>query len=190
MENIKILKLMKKAEEKDGVTVTPSGEEFTADRGYMVSIINKEKTAENITEFIDLFKQYQDDAEKLHGYIGMWKYNNKWFLDISYHILDKTDALEFGKKNKQIAIYGFKENESLYIKDYNFTSYYTLYKVLRDSEYNITDIINIGGTGNREILKRLFGWSKASLEKHILNEIPTDNYDFKYVIIKDYFLKE
>ena len=190
MENIKILELMEKAEEKDGLTITASGEEFTADRGYMVSIINKEKTAENIADFIELFKQYQADAENLHGYIGLWKYNNKWFLDISYHILDKADALEFGKKNKQIAIYGFEEKDNLYIKDYNFTSYYSLYKILRDSEYNIKDIINIGGTGNREIFKRLFGWSKASLEKRILTEIPANNYDFKYVIIKDYFLKE
>ena len=189
MEKEKILELLKKAEKKGGLTIASDGEEFTAKKGYMVSVINKEKTAENITEFIKLFKQYQDDAEKMHGFIGLWKDGGKWFIDISYYILDKTDALEFGYKNKQVAIYGFKENDSLYIKDYNFISYYSLYKVLKDCDYNIIDIINIGGAEKREVIKKKMGWSIDNLKKHTKKEIPTKKYKYDYLVIKDCFLK-
>ena len=189
MEKEKILKLLRDAEEKGGLTIASDGKEFRAKKGYMASVINKEKTAESITEFIKLFRQYQEDAEKMHGYIGLWKDNGKWYIDISYYILDKTDALEFGYKNKQVAIYGFKEEESLYIKDYNFTSYYTLYKVLRDNDYNITNIINIGGAEKREVLKKEMGWSMDNLKKHTKKEIPTKKYKYDYLVIKDYFLK-
>lgn len=189
MESKKILELLRDAEKKGGLTIASDGKEFRAKKGYMVSVINKERTAESITEFIELFKQYQEDAEKMHGFIGLWKDNGKWFIDISYYILDKTDALEFGYKNKQIAIYGFKEESSLYIKDYNFTSYYTLYKVFRDSDYNIIDIINIGGAEKREVLRNKMKWSMDNLKKHIKKEIPTKKYKYDYLVIKDYFLK-
>lgn len=189
MESKKILELMKTAEKKGGLTIASDGEEFTAKKGYMVSVINKERTAENITEFIELFKQYQEDAEKMHGFIGLWKDGEKWFIDISYYILDKTDALEFGYKNKQVAVYGFKEESSLYIKDYNFTSYYSLYQILRDSENNITNIINIDGAEKREILRRRLGWTISNFEKHTKQETPANNYKYNLVVIKDYFLK-
>lgn len=189
MENIKILELMKKAEKNGGLTIKPNGDEFTAKKGYMVSIINKEKTAESLEGFIELINQYEVDAEKMHGFIGLWKDSGKWYIDISYYILDRTDALEFGYKNKQVAIYGFKEEKSLYIKDYNFTSYYSLYKVLRDNDYNITNIINIGGAEKREVLKKKMGWSMENLKKHTKKEIPTNKYKYDYLVIKDYFLK-
>ena len=189
MESKKILELMKTAEKRGGLTIASDGEEFTASNGYMASVINKEKTAESITDFIKLFKQYQEDAEKMHGFIGLWKDGEKWFIDISYHILDKTDALEFGYKNKQIAIYGFKEESSLYIKDYNFTSYYSLYKVLRDSENNITNMLNVGGAEKREVLRNKLGWTISNFKKHTKQEMPTNDYKYDYLIIKDYFLK-
>ena len=90
-----------------GATLTSSLEVANINGGYMVSILGYEKIFEyNDTEGINNYvKNLQGKIGSKKGYfIGLWTFKNELYIDVSINILDKVDALEFGKKNKQIAI--------------------------------------------------------------------------------------
>ena len=123
-------------------------------------------------------------------YIGLWLDNNKMYIDISINIIDKVEALEFGKKNKQLAIYDIVNNDSIYLNEYNFIKYYTLYEVIKDKQGNIIDYKLKEQRDNINTFKSI----KANV-KTLLNATykSLDNIkngcrmiDNKYIIIKDF----
>ena len=121
-----------------GATLTSELKVANINEGYMVSILGYEKTFEfkDVAGVNDYVKNLQGKIGSKKGYfIGLWTYDNKLFVDVSINILDKVDALEFGKKNKQIAIYEVLTGANIPLKDYNFITYYTLYKLLNNGDY-------------------------------------------------------
>ena len=121
-----------------GATLTSNLEVANINEGYMVSILGYEKTFEfKDTEGInDYVKNLQGKiGSKKDYFIGFWTYENKLYIDLSINIIDKVDALEFGKKNKQIAIYEVLTGANIPLKNYKFITYYTLYKLLDNGDY-------------------------------------------------------
>ena len=121
-----------------GATLTSDLKVASVKNGFMVSILGYEKTFEyNDTEDINNYiLDLQSKIGSKKGYfIGLWVYDSKLYIDLSINIIDKVDALEFGKKNKQIAIYEVLTGENIPIKNYKFITYYTLYKLLDNGDY-------------------------------------------------------
>lgn len=121
-----------------GATLTSDLEVASVKSGFMVSILGYEKTfeyndAEGINNYV---KNLQSKIGSKEGYyIGLWTYENQLYVDVSINILDKVDALEFGKKNKQIAIYDVLTGANIPLKNYKFITYYTLYRLLDNGDY-------------------------------------------------------
>lgn len=127
--------------------IKKGGETFTSElkvanikNGYMVSILGYEKKfdckdAKNINDYI---VNLQSKIKDKKGYfIGLWVYKREVYVDISINIIDKVEALEFGKKNKQISIYNVKNGNTIDINDYKFITYYTLYREFENGDYQV-----------------------------------------------------
>lgn len=121
-----------------GATLTSNLEVASIKNGFMASILGYEKKfdCEDVTNINNYILELQAKVENKEGYfIGLWVFKNEVYVDISINIIDKSDALEFGKKNKQISIYDIKNDSTIDINDYKFITYYTLYKLLDNGDY-------------------------------------------------------
>ena len=121
-----------------GATLTSDLKVANIKEGFMVSILGYEKKfdCKDVTNINNYILELQAKIENKEGYfIGLWTYENKLFVDLSINIIDKCDALEFGRKNKQIAIYEVLTGANIPIKNYKFITYYTLYKLLDNGDY-------------------------------------------------------
>lgn len=131
---------IKKIIKKGGETFTSELKVANIKNGYMVSILGYEKKfdckdAKNINDYV---VNLQSKIKDKKGYfIGLWVYKREVYVDISINILDKAEALEIGKKNKQLAIYEVLTGASVPIKNYKFITYYTLYKLLDNGDYQV-----------------------------------------------------
>ena len=112
------------------------------------------------------------------------------YIDISINIEDRSEALEFAKRNKQLAIYDLINNDSIYLKDYNFIKYYTLYEVIRDKNGEIIDYKIREQKENINLFKSIKASAKTLLNATYESiENITNNsrlIDGNYIIIKDY----
>ena len=121
-----------------GATLTSDLKVANINGGYMVSILGYEKKfdCKDIININNYIIELQAKIKSKQGYfIGLWVFKNEVYVDISINIIDKSDALEFGKKNKQISIYDIKNDSTIDINDYKFIIYYTLYKLLDNGDY-------------------------------------------------------
>ena len=131
---VKIKEIIKQG----GATLTSNLEVANIKGGYMVSILGYEKKfdCEDVTNINNYILELQEKIGSKEGYfIGLWVFKNEVYVDISINIIDKVDALEFGKKNKQISIYNIEDGSTIDINDYKFITYYTLYKKLDNGDY-------------------------------------------------------
>ena len=122
--------LKKEILKNKGITITEECKKASVKSGYFVSLNGYEFITYNIDEAIKKSVEYKEVIKnKKDYYIGFWideEDNNKIYVDISKHYFKSRDAVAFGKKNCQKAIYNIKDNKTIYL-DYNIT-FYTLYK--------------------------------------------------------------
>ena len=112
-----VFDIVLKVERDGGVTLTPDLEEFDVDNGYMVSLSGYELRVDDnghgwaiITAVLPV---YQEIAENRLAYIGLWKDNDKIYLDISTHVIDRDEAIEFARVNGQIAIWDVENGKEI-----------------------------------------------------------------------------
>lgn len=53
-------------------------------------------------------------------FIGFWIDGDKFYLDLSYHIKNKSQAILEGLNNEQVAIWDCKNKKSIYLNKYQF----------------------------------------------------------------------
>ena len=189
MEDNKIMEIIKNG----GATLTKDLKKADIKKGFMVSLEGTEtQTQGNNYQAINKAIEEKQTIiqDKKNMYIGLWVDNGIMYIDISINIIDKVEALEFGKKNKQLAVYDVVNNDSIYLNEYNFIKYYTLYEVIRDKKGNIKDYklkeqrdnINTFKSIKANV-KTLLNATYKSIENITKNSRMIDN---RYIIIKDY----
>ena len=135
MENNKIMEIIK----NEGATLDCNYNDFKSDRGYIVSVKGQEvKVNKNDIQGIkrEIEKKREFIENKKGLFIGLWLDNDILYIDVSIHIINYLKALEVARNNEQKAIFDLKNNESIYL---TYLKYYTLYKVVKDSNNKIID---------------------------------------------------
>lgn len=187
------LKDIKKIIENKGETLTKELKKAELNKGFMVSLEGTE-VQKNVNDINGIKKAIEEKQEiiknKNNLYIGLWLDNNIMYIDISINIIDKVEALEFAKYNKQLAIYDIINNDSIYLKDYNFIKYYTLYEIIKDKNNNIIDYKLKEQKENINLFKSIKASAKTLLNAtyRSIEDIKNDSrlIENKYIIIKDY----
>lgn len=187
------LEEVKRIIENGGETLTNELKKAELVNGFMVSLEGTESQVKGedyqaIKKAIEEKQAIIQDSKNL--FIGLWLDGGIMYVDISINIIDKVEALEFAKYNKQLAIYDIVNNDSIYLKDYNFIKYYTLYEVVKDKDGDIIDYkireqrenINLFKT-IKASTKTLLNATYKSIDSITSNSRLIDN---KYIIIKDY----
>jgi hypothetical protein len=187
------LKDIKRIIENKGETLTKELKKAELKMGYMVSLEGTETQTKG-DDYQAIIKAIEEKQaiikDKNNMYIGLWLDSNIMYIDISVNIIDKVETLEFGKYNKQLAIYDLKNNDSIYLKDYNFIKYYTLYEVIKDRNNNIIDYKIKEQKENINLFKSIKASAKTLLNAtyNSIDNIKNDSrlIDNRYIIIKDY----
>lgn len=188
MDNKKIIEII----ENKGATLDKDYKSINKKVGFMVSLQGEEvKTDKNNIE--EIKKEIEKKKEKIKNldnvFIGLWLDNDIMYIDLSIYIIDYIEALEEGRKNKQLAIYDLKNNDSIYL---NYITYYNMYEVIKDINNNIVDYKLIKQYDNikditkdlKENTKAIYNNTFKSLEevKRLLNN--------RYCFIKDIITME
>lgn len=187
------LEEVKRIIENGGATLTSELKKADLKRGYMVSLEGAESQVKG-NDYQAIIKAIEEKQEiikdKDNLYIGLWLDGGIMYVDLSINIEDKVDALEFAKYNKQLAIYDITNNDSIYLKDYDFIKYYTLYEVIRDKDGEIIDYKIREQNENIKLFKTIKASAKTLLNATYksLDNIKNDSrlIDNRYIIIKDY----
>lgn len=187
------LKDIKRIIENKGETLTKELKKAELKRGYMVSLEGTETQTKG-DDYQAIIKAIEEKQaiikDKNNMCIGLWLDSNIMYIDISINISDKVEALEFAKYNKQLAIYDLKNNNSIYLKDYNFIKYYTLYEVIKDKNNNIIDYKIKEQKENINLFRSIKASAKTLLNAtyNSIDNIKNDSrlIDNRYIIIKDY----
>lgn len=186
------LKDIKRIIENKGETLTKELKKAELKRGYVVSLEGTETQTKG-DDYQAIIKAIEEKQaiikDKNNLYIGLWL-DSIMYIDISINISDKVEALEFAKYNKQLAIYDLKNNNSIYLKDYNFIKYYTLYEVIKDKNNNIIDYKIKEQKENINLFRSIKASTKTLLNAtyNSIDNIKNDSrlIDNRYIIIKDY----
>ena len=185
MKNNKIMEII----ENKGATLDKDYNNFKSDIGFMVSIKGQEvKTDKNNIEEIkkEIEKKREFIGNKKGLYIGLWLDNEIIYIDISIHIIDYMEALEIARNNDQLAIYDLKNNDSIYL---NYIKYYTLYRVIKDSNNNIIDYKLIKQYDKKEEIKEELKASIKTIDNIIyksFNHYEKRKKDFQdFILISD-----
>ena len=135
MDNKKIMEIIK----NEGATLDYNYNNFKSENGFMVSLKGQEvkvnkNDIENIKKEIEKKREFIKDKRGL--FIGLWLDSDIMFIDVSIHIINYLKALEVARKNEQKAIFDLQKKDSIYL---TYLKYYTLYRVIKDSDNNIID---------------------------------------------------
>lgn len=177
-----------------GITLDKESKKARLTDGFMVSLYGTEYKTKNKKEVLEKVNEYVENIQDKKGlFVGVWLEDGSYYIDYSINIIDRVEALEIAKKNKQLAIYDLKNNDSLYLKNYSFSKYYTIYKIVRDNEGSI---VNYEVDTQKDSINKLvdyFNLNIKTIKNSIYNELKSSYsqvINSKYIIIKDYELVE
>ena len=135
MKNNKIMEVINNG----GATLDYNYNNFKSENGFMVSLKGQEiKVNKNdikgIKKEIEKKRDFIKDKKGL--FVGLWLEDDIMFIDVSIHIINYLKALEVARKNEQKAIFDLQKKDSIYL---TYLKYYTLYRVIKDSDNKIVD---------------------------------------------------
>lgn len=182
MNNKKIMEIIK----NEGATLDCNYNDFVSNRGYMVSLKGQEikvnkNDIQGIKKEIEKKRDFIQDKKGL--YIGLWLDNDIMYVDVSIHIIDYMEALEIARNNDQLAIFDLQKKDSIYL---NYIKYYTLYRVIKDSNNNIVDYKLIKQYDKKEEIKEEIKASIKTIDNIIyknFNHYEKRKKDFQDLIL-------
>ena len=185
--NNKINKIIEYTQKKGGCSFNSKLEILEDLKGYTISIAKYEykTTIKNIDEIEKNIKNKINLVGNKKNYIiGTWIDNGILYIDINKIELNYTRAVEFGKSQKQLAIFDNVNKKSIYLKK---DSIYILYEYLK----NINDIKYVAEFKNKKELVNGTGFYEfRNAKKYIYNkfDVVTNNYiknNKNYIIIEE-----
>ena len=177
METKKIMEIIK----NEGATLDYNYNSFNSNIGFMVSLKGQEvkvnkNDIENIKKEVDKKREFIKDKKGL--FIGLWLEDDILYIDISVHIINYLKALEVARNNEQKAIYDLKNSNSIYL---TYLKYYTLYRVIKDSDNKVIDYELIKQYDKKEEIRKEL---KASIKT--IDNIIYKSFDHYEKRLKDY----
>jgi len=175
--NSKIEKIIEYTRLNGGCSFNSNLEILEDLKGYTVSIARYEykTTTKNIDEIEKNIKSKMELIKNKKNYIiGTWINDGILYIDINKIELNYTRAVEFGKSQKQLAIFDNINKKTIYLKKDSIYILYEYIKNKNDIEY-VTEYKNkkelVNGTGFYEF---------RNIKKYIYN---------KFDVVKDYFIR-
>lgn len=98
------IRSIRKLQNNDGLTLK-GGYVINYKSGWQVAIEGTETT--NISEVIPMIKKY-------NGNCGIWFSNGIYYIDKSFRVDTKKEALSIGRAHNQISIFGWKRSNLAY----------------------------------------------------------------------------
>lgn len=185
MESNKIMEII----ENKGATLDQNYNNFNSDKGFMVSIKGQEvKVNKNDIKGIqrEIEKKRDFIKDKKGLFIGLWLDDDVIYVDVSIHVIDYLEALEVARNNEQLAIFDLKNNDSIYL---TYLKYYTLYRVIKDSDNNIIDYKLMKQYDTKKEIKEEIKASIKTIDNIIyksFNHYEKRKKDFQnYILISD-----
>ena len=182
MDNKKIMEIIK----NEGATLDYNYNNFSSNVGFMVSLKGQEvkvdkNNIEEIKKEVEKKREFIKDKKGL--YVGLWLDNEIMYIDVSIHIIDYMEALEVARNNDQKAIYDLQKNNSIYL---TYLKYYTLYRVIKDSNNNIIDYKLIKQYDKKEDIKKDINASIKTIDNIIYKSFR--QYEKRLKDFQDYIL--
>ena len=182
LEDNKIIEII----ENKGATLDYNLNDFKSDRGYIVSLKGQEvklnkNDIQGIKKEVEEKREFIKDKKGL--YVGLWLDNDIMYVDVSIHIINYLRALEVAKNNKKKAIYDLKIKDSIYL---TYLKYYSLYKVVKDSDNKIIDYKLIKQYDNKRDIKEELNASIKTIDNIIyksFNQYEKRLKDFQDLIL-------
>ena len=158
---------IKKIIKNEGATLDYNLNDFKSDRGYIVSLKGQEikvnkSDIENIKKEIEKKREFIKDKKGL--FIGLWLEDDILYIDVSIHIINYVKALEVARKNEQKAIFDLKNKDSIYL---TYVKYYTLYRVIKDSDNKVIDYKLIKQFDKKEDIRKELNASSKTIDNII-----------------------
>ena len=185
MEDKKIIEIIK----NEGATLDCNYNNFNSEVGFMVSLKGQEvKVNKNDIKGIkrEVEKKRELIKDKKGLYVGLWLEDDILYIDVSIHIINYLRALEVARKNDQKAIYDLKNSDSIYL---TYLKYYTLYRVIKDSNNNIIDYKLIKQYDRKEDIRKELNASIKTIDNIIyksFNQYEKRLKDFQnYILVSD-----
>ena len=182
MDNKKIMEIIK----NEGATLDYNYNNFSSNVGFMVSLKGQEvkvdkNNIEEIKKEVEKKREFIKDKKGL--YVGLWLDNEIMYIDVSIHIIDYMEALEVARNNDQKAIYDLQKNNSIYL---TYLKYYTLYRVIKDSNNNIIDYKLIKQYDKKEEIQKELEASCKTIDNIIYKSFK--QYEKRLKDFQDYIL--
>ena len=180
---------IKKIIKNEGATLDYNLNDFKSENGFMVSLKGQEvkidkNDIENIKKEIEKKREFIQDKKGL--FIGLWLDGDVMYIDVSIHIINYLRALRVARNNEQKAIYDIQKNDSIYL---TYLKYYTLYKVIKDSDNNIIDYEQITQYDTKKEIQKELEASNKTIDNIIyksFNQYEKRLKDFQnYILISD-----
>ena len=175
--------------ENEGATLDYNYNNFNSEVGYMVSLKGQEvkvnkNDIEEIKKEIEKKREFIKDKKGL--FVGLWVDNDIIYIDVSIHIINYLRALEVARNNEQKAIFDLKNSDSIYL---TYLKYYTLYKVVKDSNDKVIDYEMITQYDKKEDIRKELDASCKTIDNIIyksFRQYEKRKKDFQnYILISD-----